>query len=119
MKVDSNDPRPAYAQVADDLRASIEVGRLKPRDRLPAGRELAAEYGVAVMTIQKALDVLRREGLVVSQQGRGVFVTATTPQQEANDLATLRADLDDLTRRVTDLEAGLAGKKKRARPARR
>ena len=115
MKVDSNDSRPAYTQIADDLRASIEVGRLKPRDRLPAGRDLAAEYGVALMTIQKALDVLRRERLVVSQQGRGVFVAATRPQHQADEFATLRAELDDLTRRVTALEARLPREKGRAR----
>lgn len=114
MKVDSDDPRPAYAQVADDLRASIEVGRLKPGDRLPPGRDLAAEYGVAVMTIQKALDVLRREGMVVSQQGRGVFVAAARPQHEADDLATLRADIDALARRVQDLEARLSANKQGA-----
>jgi GntR family transcriptional regulator len=115
--VDTSDPRPAYVQVADDIRASIEAGRRHPGDRLPAGRELADQYGVAVMTVQKAIDVLRRESLVVSHQGRGVFITAA-PSAPADELAQLRAAVEDLTHRVTTLEAKLVGDKKRTRSAR-
>jgi len=107
MKVDNSDPRPAYMQVADGLRTSIRVGRLSAGDRLPSGRVLSDEYGVAVMTIQKALDVLRHEGLVVSQQGRGVFVSAASAEPPADDLAQLKASVEDLTRRVAELETRL------------
>ena len=75
MKPKTNDPRPAYLQVADDLRANISGGTFKPGERLPSGRELARRYGVAPMTISHALDVLRQEQLVEAYQGRGVFVT--------------------------------------------
>ena len=63
MKPKTNDPRPAYLQVADDLRASISGGTFKPGERLPSGRDLARRYGVAPMTISHALDVLRQEQL--------------------------------------------------------
>ena len=75
MKPETNDPRPAYLQVADDLRASISDRTFKPGERLPSGRELARRYGVAPMTISHALDVLRKEQLVEAYQGRGVFIT--------------------------------------------
>ena len=49
-----------------------------PGDRLPSGKDLAANYGVARMTIQQALRLLRDEGLIVSRQGSGVFVRDRT-----------------------------------------
>lgn len=109
MKVDSNDPRPSYAQVAARLRAAIEAGDLGSGQRLPSGRALADEYGVALMTVQKAIDVLRADGLVTSHQGRGVFVSADTPTTTVDPLNELKAELGDLRRRVANLEARLVG----------
>lgn len=107
MTVHNNDPRPAYAQVADALRTAIRDRKLSPGERLPSGRELAAQHGVAMMTIQKSLDVLRREGLVVSQQGRGVFVSATGAETPVDELAQLRTSVENLSRRLDEVEARL------------
>jgi len=74
MSLDPDDPRPPYVQVANALRDSISSGTLHPGEKLPSGSELADRYGVARMTIQNALRVLRDEGLVVSRQGSGTFV---------------------------------------------
>ena len=76
MPLDPDDPRPPYQQVARDLRAAILARRLEPGEKLPSGVELARRYGVARMTVQQAVRLLRDEGLVVSRQGSGVFVRA-------------------------------------------
>ena len=117
MKPKTNDPRPAYLQVADDLRASISGGTFKPGERLPSGRDLARRYGVAPMTISHALDVLRQEQLVEAYQGRGVFVTnhsaSSGPSRDgAQDpaIGSLRADLDELAKRVTRIERLIAAR---------
>jgi DNA-binding transcriptional regulator YhcF (GntR family) len=65
-------------QVANALRAAILTKTLQPGERLPSGAELAKQYGVARMTIQNAVDVLRDEGLIVSRQGSGVYVKERT-----------------------------------------
>jgi DNA-binding transcriptional regulator YhcF (GntR family) len=78
MSIDPEDPRPPFQQVAGALRASILTRKLEPGDQLPSGSELAKTYGVARMTVQQAIRLLRDEGLVVSQQGRGVFVRERT-----------------------------------------
>jgi DNA-binding GntR family transcriptional regulator len=111
VKPETNDPRPAYLQVADDLRASIADRTFEPGQRLPSGRELARRYGVAAMTISHALDVLRKEQLVEAYQGRGVFVTdrlesASPHEHDGQDPAirSLRGDLDRLTDRVARIE---------------
>jgi DNA-binding transcriptional regulator YhcF (GntR family) len=78
MSLDPDDPRPPYQQVANALRAAILTRKLAPGEKLPSGAELAQRYGVARMTVQQAIRVLRDEGLVVSRQGSGVFVRERT-----------------------------------------
>ena len=74
MTLDPDDPRPPYLQIANALRAAILTRQLTPGEQLPSGNELAKRYGVARMTVQQALRVLRDEGLIVTRQGSGVFV---------------------------------------------
>jgi DNA-binding transcriptional regulator YhcF (GntR family) len=74
MELDPDDPRPPYQQVANALRAAILTRKLAPGEKLPSGTELAKRYGVARMTVQQAIRLLRDEGLIVSRQGSGVFV---------------------------------------------
>jgi len=66
--------RPAYQQIAAELRDAIYSRELSPGDKLPSERELVERFGTAHGTVRQALEVLKREGLVVSAQGRGVFV---------------------------------------------
>jgi DNA-binding GntR family transcriptional regulator len=82
VPVSTDDPRPPYEQVADELRTAIRNGDYKPGDRLPTVRDLAEANGIARMTVQHAYQALRKEGLVVGQQGRGVYVR-TPPAAEA------------------------------------
>lgn len=78
MTLDLDDPRPPYLQVAAALRAAILTRKVEPGERLPSQAELAQRYGVARMTIQQALRVLKDEGLVSSRQGSGMFVRERT-----------------------------------------
>jgi DNA-binding GntR family transcriptional regulator len=107
MQVDSDDPRPSYVQVADGLRRAIQAGELAAGTKLPSGRELANQWGVALMTLQKAVDLLRAEGLVYSQQGRGVFVAATGEQPPQLNVRALQEKVDDLRRRLEAVEQHL------------
>jgi len=64
-----------WTAVADHLAARIETGDLTPGARLPAERDLAAEYGVSIMTTRHAVRVLRERGLLVTFASKGTFVT--------------------------------------------
>ena len=66
--------RPGYLQIADDLRQQINDGRLAPGHSLPSTARLCEEYDVSAGVVKAAISVLRTEGLVVGQQGKGVFV---------------------------------------------
>src|SRR2546423_295044 len=117
MTVKTNDPRPPYLQIADDLREAIRSGRYEPGHRLPAGRELAKQYGVALMTVQRALNTLAADGLIEQYQGRGVFVRsgdgkpgphgAADLRTLANQLVTAQDDIRRLDERLAALERSL------------
>ena len=67
------EPRP-YQRVYADLRARIEHGDLPIGSRLPSQPALAAEYGVALLTVRHAIELLRRGGYLSVEHGRGTFV---------------------------------------------
>jgi DNA-binding GntR family transcriptional regulator len=71
--IDTGSPDWPYQQVAARIRDRIQTGELGPR--LPSYMTLAHELGVSPMTVQRAIRVLRDEGLVVTRPGRGTFVT--------------------------------------------
>ncbi|MFG2529230.1 GntR family transcriptional regulator [Streptomyces sp. NPDC048516] len=64
----------AYERITDQLRQAVRTGRWKPGDRLPPVAELAGEFGWSVPAVQDALRILRDEGLVEKQDGRGTVV---------------------------------------------
>ncbi|MFD6331059.1 GntR family transcriptional regulator [Streptomyces niveus] len=65
---------PLWYQVSQSLRASI-LGR-RPHDplRLPTEEQLAAHYGVSVLTMRQALKELEQEGLISRHRRRGTFI---------------------------------------------
>jgi GntR family transcriptional regulator len=76
-------PRPEYLQVADALREAIRAGQWPPGSVMPSEPELAVRYGVTRATVNRALSVLRTEGLVRPERGRGTTV---------NELPVIRRD---------------------------
>ncbi len=74
-----------YERVMNNLRARIRAGDLKPGDRLPKYRELAAEHDVGVTTVQTALRLLRLLGWVEGRKGKGIYVTANPPVDVADE----------------------------------
>jgi DNA-binding GntR family transcriptional regulator len=74
VTVDHDAPEPLYVQLAVILREQISSGALPSRSRLPTLSELAAEHELAVTTVQKALGVLKDEGLIFTYPGRGMYV---------------------------------------------
>ena len=71
--------RPVYKQVADALRAAIRGGQLADGALLAPETELMARYGVSRNSVRNAVALLRAEGLVVTEHGRGTFVRARRP----------------------------------------
>jgi GntR family transcriptional regulator len=102
MKLNDKLTGPAYLQVAAGIREAIAGGELKPGEKLPAGPKLAATFGVALMTVRRAIETLQAEGLLRSAPGVGVFVA--TPGNNGSEVESLRAEVDALRQRVERLE---------------
>jgi GntR family transcriptional regulator len=66
---------PFYRQIEDQLAELIRAGRLARGSALPSVRALAAQLRVSVITTRRAYADLEQDGLVVSRQGQGTFVT--------------------------------------------
>lgn len=66
---------PLYQQVKEDIKAAIESGKYKPKEKIPAEPELSAEYSVSRITVRRAVEELCNEGYLVKMQGRGTFVS--------------------------------------------
>jgi len=74
VAVDHFSEVPAYLQLAGILRDMINSGEIRPQTPVPSICTLTQTYDVAKGTVEKALGVLREEGLVRTVPGRGVYV---------------------------------------------
>lgn len=97
FQCDTTSRTPIYRQLMDQVRAGVARGRLEPGERLPSVRQLSRELVVNPNTIAKAYTELEREGTLVTQQGRGVFIA-----EPRNDL-TKRARQKQLEERLDQL----------------
>jgi GntR family transcriptional regulator len=81
-----------YQQIADELRtriAAVGVGQV-----LPSESELSAEFAVSRVTIRRALEILRDQGLVDARQGFGWFVAGEPVRQHLDELGTIEGQLE-------------------------
>jgi DNA-binding GntR family transcriptional regulator len=90
-----NPPRPLplqrispSEQIANELRAQIEAGELRPGEALPSDAELAARFDVSKPTITKARAMLVAVGLVASRAGAPSIVRA--PVSSGHQTARVR-----------------------------
>lgn len=82
VNVDRSDTMALHDQVAAEIRRAIADGEAGPGERLPLAKDIAAVLGVNKNTVLRALHILREEGLLDFQRGRGITV-AGTPQHGA------------------------------------
>ena len=75
VDVTVEEPLSRAEQIASDLRARIEQGEYPPGGRLPSEDDLASRYHVNRRTINSAVLLLRAEGIVRTERGRGTVVT--------------------------------------------
>lgn len=82
--------RPAYRQVADELRSQIMRGILEPGSRLPAEAQLSRMFGVSRSTVREALRSLVSQRIIETRRGvqGGSFVSAPDPARLVEDVAS-------------------------------
>lgn len=70
----TKDPDSVYSRIADRLRDELATRKRGVGDRLPSVREMARQFGCSIATIQNAMTLLRREGVLESRRQEGTFV---------------------------------------------
>jgi len=83
---------PKYLRIHAELRDRISSGRWPAGSALPAQRDLADEFGVSIMTLRQALQLLADDGLIDTRHGSGTYVAA----RYEYDLGHLRSFASDL-----------------------
>ena len=74
MTIDHEGSTPVYLQLAAVLRSMIESGEIPPDRPLPSVKSMMQTYGVAQGTAERAVRILKDEGLVRTVIGKGVYV---------------------------------------------
>ena len=82
-----------YKSIADALRERVAAGEFPGGGLLPSESELSSAYEASRVTVRKALEALRDDGLVDSRQGFGWFVAVDPLRQTLGRLGTLEGQL--------------------------
>ncbi|WP_371670076.1 GntR family transcriptional regulator [Streptomyces sp. NBC_00289] len=114
MPISRDAPSPLHLQIAEDLRQRIRAGEFE-QNSFPSLRSLAKHYETAQVTVHDAVKALQQEKLIVSVSGKGTFVLpigenttagANEPEDLAEQIASLRTELEDVKGRLSRLESG-------------
>lgn len=99
----AEDRQPKYLRIHADLRDRITGGQWPAGTSLPAQRDLASEFGVSIMTLRQALQLLADDGLIAARHGSGTYVAA----RYEYDLGHLRSFAADLAAQGAEIRTRL------------
>ena len=74
--ISQSDKRPIYLQIMEQIKQRIAVGDWTEGQLIPSIRQLAVDLQVSVITVKRAYLELEREGVIVTQQGKGSHVSS-------------------------------------------
>lgn len=101
--ISQTDGRPMYRQIMEHIEQRVGVGDWPPGYGLPSIRELAVSLRVSVITVKRAYQELERDGVIVTQHGKGSFVAPRPGIPEAapcDEIDKLLAKVLELARRL-------------------
>jgi GntR family transcriptional regulator len=99
-----------YHRLADLLRHQIASGERHLGSQLPPLSRLAEDMGIALVTVKNAYDILSKEGIILSQRGRGTYVVKVPSKDDEKLLAAANNNIldadDPLIFKVLSVEHG-------------
>lgn len=108
LKVDAGSGVPLYLQITGSIQQAVDSGYLEPGEQLPSVRELAIELTVSPNTVARAYRELEREGLIMTRQGRGTFIsTRAEVLSRKRRRRALQSDMQKLVSRARLLDVTL------------
>jgi GntR family transcriptional repressor for pyruvate dehydrogenase complex len=101
-------PKKLSEEIVSQIKDLIGQGTLKPGERIPSERELAAFLGVSRPSVREAIMVLEAMGFLESRQGGGTFVRSLTEISMADPLASMVERRDPrMLHALTEVRMGL------------
>jgi DNA-binding LacI/PurR family transcriptional regulator len=100
------------AQIADQLRAEIRTGKLRPNDKLLSIQQMSRMGGVSEGIIRQALELLATEGYVRKRQGSGTFVNDVRPHQKHLAVVVPSLELEHVLRLLNGIKQALSSTNK-------
>lgn len=86
--------QPLYEQLYERLVTLLENGEWKPGEQIPPELELVEQFGVARVTVRRALADLVQEGRLVRQAGKGTFVAVPKIERRLMNVSSFTARLE-------------------------
>ena len=80
--IDYRSRTPIFEQIKEQIMNSINIGEIKPDDKLPSIRQLASDLNLNVNTVKRAFQELETEKVTYSIPGKGVFISPTAIANE-------------------------------------
>ena len=74
--ISQSDGRPMYLQIMEQIRQRVVLGEWKPGEQIPSIRAMAIALQISVITVKRAYLELEREGVIVTQHGKGSIVAS-------------------------------------------
>lgn len=87
LKLDFADDTPIYLQIRNQIVLGIANGKLASGEKLPPIRTLAAETGVNTMTVNKAYQLLKQEGYLITDRRLGAMINPARATSQHPPLA--------------------------------
>lgn len=107
-------PAPIYEQIKSYVRQCIKSGEWKPGDLISSEHELARQFGVARMTVARALRDLANAGVLTRFQGTGTFVSTPRHESTIAEIRNIDEDVIQRGRRYSAKVLSLAASEDRA-----
>lgn len=98
LQIDLRGGVPIYQQIVHQVKHLVASGDLSPGQQMPTLRQLAQQLRVNVNTVAHAYEILDKDGVISTQQGRGTFVAhhADEPYIVSHRRATLQHMIDQV-----------------------
>lgn len=81
-----------YQEIADELRARART--MPPGSLLPSEADMSAEFAASRVTVRRALELVRDDGLIAARQGFGWFVATEPVRQSLTSLGTIESQIE-------------------------
>ena len=94
MSIKFSNDKPIFLQLAEIIKGNIFSGKYKINEKLPSVRELALVYSINPNTVQKALQLLEDDGLIVTDRTNGKFIAENSGLIEKQKEIIINSEID-------------------------